>query len=250
MHDGRQLVYLDSAASSQRPRQVIDAMTDYYENHHANVHRGVHVLAEEATAMFEGARDKVAKFINADRREVIFTKNSSEGINLVANVLGWAGEPHKLRRGDRIVITEMEHHSNIVPWQLTARRTGAELSWLGLTDDGRLDLSNLEQIIDEHEGRPGRRIPRTLPPRHDQPAGRGSCAGADVGASSWWTLGNRSTRRRSCRPAPTSSRSPASRVRPDRHRRAVGSRLLNERRPSSSRRWSAYGDHGELHHTR
>jgi cysteine desulfurase / selenocysteine lyase len=149
VHGDKQLVYLDSAASSQRPRLVIDAMTEYYENHHANVHRGVHVLAEEATAMYEGARDKVAAFINADRREVIFTKNSSEGINLVANVLGWAAEPYGVGRGDRIVITQMEHHSNIVPWQFTAQRTGAELRWLGLTDDGRLDLSNLDEVVNE-----------------------------------------------------------------------------------------------------
>jgi cysteine desulfurase/selenocysteine lyase len=147
--EGVRLVYLDSAASSQKPRQVLDAMTTYYEQHHANVHRGVHVLAEEATALYEGARDKVARFINADRREIVFTKNSSEALNLVANVLGWAGDPYGLGPGDRIVITQMEHHSNIVPWQLTARRTGAELTWLGLTDDGRLDLSNLDEIVNE-----------------------------------------------------------------------------------------------------
>jgi len=147
--NGKPLVYLDSAASSQKPRQVLDAMTEYYERHHANVHRGVHTLAEEATAMYEGARDKVAEFINADRREVIFTKNSSEALNLVANVLAWAGDPYGIGRGDRIVITQMEHHSNLVPWQLTARRTGAELAWLGLTDEGRLDLSNLDEVVNE-----------------------------------------------------------------------------------------------------
>jgi cysteine desulfurase/selenocysteine lyase len=149
VQDGKPLVYLDSAASSQKPRQVIDAMTAYYERHHANVHRGVHTLAEEATAMYEGAREKVARFINADVREVIFTKNSSEALNLVSNVLGWAGDPYGIGRGDRVVITQMEHHSNIVPWQLTAQRTGAELKWLGLTDDGRLDLSNLDEIVNE-----------------------------------------------------------------------------------------------------
>jgi cysteine desulfurase / selenocysteine lyase len=148
--EGVPLVYLDSAASSQKPRQVIDAMSEYYERHHANVHRGVHTLAEEATALYEGARDKVAAFINADRREVVFTKNSSEALNLVANVLGWAGDPYGIRRGDRLVITQMEHHSNIVPWQLTAQRTGAELVWFGLTDDGRLDLSNLDEVVNEH----------------------------------------------------------------------------------------------------
>ncbi len=149
VQDGRPLVYLDSAASSQKPRQVVEAMTEYYERHHANVHRGVHTLAEEATALYEGAREKVAAFINADAREVIFTKNSSEALNLVANVLGWAADPYGLGRGDRIVVTQMEHHSNLVPWQLTAQRTGAELAWLGLTDDGRLDLSNLDEVIDE-----------------------------------------------------------------------------------------------------
>jgi cysteine desulfurase / selenocysteine lyase len=149
VRDGKPLVYLDSAASSQKPRQVIDAMSGYYERHHSNVHRGVHTLAEEATEMYEGAREKVARFINADPREVIFTKNSSEALNLVSNVLGWAGDPHGIGRGDRVVITQMEHHSNIVPWQLTAQRTGAELKWLGLTDDGRLDLSNLDEIVNE-----------------------------------------------------------------------------------------------------
>jgi cysteine desulfurase/selenocysteine lyase len=150
VQDGRPLVYLDSAASSQKPRQVIDAMSGYYERHHSNVHRGVHTLAEEATALYEGAREKVARFINADSREVIFTKNSSEALNLVSNVLGWAGDPYGIGRGDRIVITQMEHHSNIVPWQLTAQRSGAELAWLGLTDDGRLDLSNLDEVVNEH----------------------------------------------------------------------------------------------------
>ncbi len=149
VHGDKPLVYLDSAASSQKPRQVVEAMTEYYERNHSNVHRGVHTLAEEATAMYEGARDKVAAFINADRREVIFTKNSSEALNLVSNVLAWAGDPYGIGRGDRVVITQMEHHSNLVPWQLTTRRTGAELAWLGLTDGGRLDLSNLDEIINE-----------------------------------------------------------------------------------------------------
>jgi cysteine desulfurase/selenocysteine lyase len=149
VQDGQPLVYLDSAASSQKPRQVIDAISDYYEQHHSNVHRGVHTLAEEATALYEGAREKVAAFINADPREVVFTKNSSEALNLVANVLGWAGDPYGVGRGDRVVITQMEHHSNIVPWQLTTARSGAELAWLGLTDDGRLDLSNLDEVVDE-----------------------------------------------------------------------------------------------------
>jgi cysteine desulfurase / selenocysteine lyase len=146
----RHLIYLDNAATSQKPRQVLETLADYYERHNANVHRGLHVLAEEATALYEGARDKVAAFVNARRREeIVFTKNSSEALNLVANVLGWAGEPHGIRPGDEIVITEMEHHSNIVPWQLTAQRTGATLKWFGLTEDGRLDLSDIEQVITE-----------------------------------------------------------------------------------------------------
>ncbi|MFF2814326.1 cysteine desulfurase [Kitasatospora cineracea] len=150
LHDGKPLVYLDNAATSQKPRQVLDALNAYYEQHNANVHRGVHVLAEEATALYEGARDKVASFINApSRNEVIFTKNASESLNLVANMLGWAEEPYKVDSDSEIVITEMEHHSNIVPWQLLAQRTGAKLKWFGLTDDGRLDLSNIDELITE-----------------------------------------------------------------------------------------------------
>ncbi|MFE9422040.1 cysteine desulfurase [Kitasatospora sp. NPDC006697] len=150
LHDGKPLVYLDNAATSQKPRQVLDALAAYYEQHNANVHRGVHVLAEEATALYEGARDKVAAFINApSRNEVIFTKNASESLNLVANMLGWADDPYRVDAESEIVITEMEHHSNIVPWQLLSQRTGAKLKWFGLTDEGRLDLSNIEQLITE-----------------------------------------------------------------------------------------------------
>ncbi|GAB3125217.1 cysteine desulfurase [Streptomyces calidiresistens] len=150
VHDGRRLVYLDNAATSQKPRQVLDALTTYYERHNANVHRGVHVLAEEATALYEGARDRVAAFINAPSRdEVIFTKNASESLNLVANMLGWADDPYRVDERTEIVITEMEHHSNIVPWQLLSQRTGATLRWFGLTDDGRLDLSRIEEVITE-----------------------------------------------------------------------------------------------------
>ena len=150
VHDGKKLVYLDNAATSQKPRQVLDALNAYYERHNANVHRGVHVLAEEATALYEGARDKVAEFINAPSRdEVIFTKNASESLNLVANMLGWADDPYRVDSDTEIVITEMEHHSNIVPWQLLAQRTGAKLKWFGLTDDGRLDLSEIDRIITE-----------------------------------------------------------------------------------------------------
>ncbi|MET9877963.1 cysteine desulfurase [Actinacidiphila glaucinigra] len=150
VHDGKKLVYLDNAATSQKPRQVLDALSEYYERYNANVHRGVHTLAEEATALYEGARDKIAAFINAPSRdEVIFTKNASESLNLVANMLGWADEPYRVDSDTEIVITEMEHHSNIVPWQLLSQRTGAKLKWFGLTDDGRLDLSDIEQVITE-----------------------------------------------------------------------------------------------------
>jgi cysteine desulfurase/selenocysteine lyase len=145
--NGRPLVYLDSAASSQRPQAVLDAMTTYYEQHHANVHRGIYTLAEEATALYEGARDAVAGLVNAyDRSEVVFTKNSTEALNLVARAIGDSG---RIKAGDEVLITEMEHHSNIVPWQLLAQRTGATLRWVGLTDEGRLDLSNLDTLVNE-----------------------------------------------------------------------------------------------------
>jgi cysteine desulfurase/selenocysteine lyase len=138
---GVPLVYLDNAATSQKPQQVLDAMRDYYEHHNANVHRGIHTLAEEATALYEGARDKVTQFINAsDRREVIFTKNSTEALNLLARTI-------PLQAGDEVVVTEMEHHSNLVPWQLATERVGATLKWIGLTDDGRLDLADVDRTI-------------------------------------------------------------------------------------------------------
>jgi cysteine desulfurase / selenocysteine lyase len=150
VHDDKPLVYLDNAATSQKPRQVLDALDDYYTRHNANVHRGIHALAEEATALYEGARDKVARFVNAtDRAEVVFTKNSSEALNLAANTIAWSAQPRGIREGDEVVITEMEHHSNIVPWQLVCQRTGATLKWFGLTDDGRLDLSDVDTVITE-----------------------------------------------------------------------------------------------------
>ncbi|HWI44196.1 MAG TPA: cysteine desulfurase [Nocardioides sp.] len=146
----RPLVYLDSANTSQKPQVVIDTMVDHLERHNANIARAMHQLGAESTEAFEAARDKVAAFIGApDRDEVIFTKNATEALNLVANTLAWAGE-RQVRPGDRVVITEMEHHSNIVPWQLLTQRTGADLRWFGLTDDGRLDLSDIDELIDEH----------------------------------------------------------------------------------------------------
>jgi cysteine desulfurase/selenocysteine lyase len=144
------LVYLDSANTSQKPQVVIDAMVDHLEHHNANVARAMHQLGAESTAAFEESRDKVARFLNAPSRdEVIFTKNASEGLNLVANTMAWPG-PLEVGAGDRVVITEMEHHSNIVPWQLLTERKGAELRWFGLTDDGRLDLSNIDELITEN----------------------------------------------------------------------------------------------------
>jgi cysteine desulfurase/selenocysteine lyase len=150
VHGDKPLVYLDNAATSQKPRSVIEAIVEYYEQHNANVHRGIHALAEEATALYESARDKVASFIGAPSRdEVIFTKNSSEAMNLVARVLGDAPAPYGIGPGDEIVITEMEHHSNIVPWHQLALRTGATVRWFEITDEGRLDLSTLDSVITE-----------------------------------------------------------------------------------------------------
>ncbi len=141
------LVYLDSANTSQKPQVVIDTMVDHLERHNANVARAMHQLGAEASEAFEAGRDKVARFLNAPSRdEVIFTKNASEALNLVANTMAWSG-PLEVGAGDRVVITEMEHHSNIVPWQLLTERKGAELRWFGLTDDGRLDLSNIDELI-------------------------------------------------------------------------------------------------------
>jgi cysteine desulfurase/selenocysteine lyase len=151
--DDKPLVYLDSANTSQKPASVIAALDDHYRMHNANVARAMHQLGAEATAAFEGARDKVAAFIGAPSRdEVVFTKNASEALNLVANVLGAASQPGSTGRvgpGDEIVITEMEHHSNIVPWQLLTQRTGAKLRWFGVTDEGRLDLSDIDSLITE-----------------------------------------------------------------------------------------------------
>ncbi len=150
LENGQPLVYLDSANTSQKPQVVIDTMVDHLERHNANVARAVHQLGAEATEAFEGSRDKVAAFIGAPSRdEVIFTKNASEALNLVANTLVWAQDDLRVGPGDEIVITEMEHHSNIVPWQLLCERTGATLRWFGLTDDGLLDLAQLDDLITE-----------------------------------------------------------------------------------------------------
>lgn len=144
IYPGVPLVYLDSAASSQKPRTVIEAMDDYYFDQNANVHRGVHRLSEEATAAYEGARATVGRFINANSdAEVVFVGNATEGFNLVANSWGRAN----LKPGDEILLTEMEHHANIIPWQLIAAQTGAVVRYLPITDDGRLDLSRLDEFL-------------------------------------------------------------------------------------------------------
>ena len=146
------LVYLDSANTSHKPRQVVEAIEQHYLQHNANVARAMHQLGAEASEAFELGRTKVAGFIGArNREEVVFTKNASEALNLVARVLGDAGSshPHGVGAGDEVVITEMEHHSNIVPWQLLAERSGATLRWLGVTDEGRLDLDRLDEVVTE-----------------------------------------------------------------------------------------------------
>ncbi|MHA6512176.1 cysteine desulfurase [Tessaracoccus sp. Z1128] len=141
------LVYLDSANTSQKPRQVVDAIAEHYLQHNANVARAMHLLGAEATEAFEGARSKVAGFINAARpEEVVFTKNASEALNLAAHTLG-----SRLKPGDEVVISVMEHHSNIVPWQMACQRSGATLRWFDVTDEGRLDLEGAvgEDLINE-----------------------------------------------------------------------------------------------------
>jgi cysteine desulfurase/selenocysteine lyase len=141
---GKPLVYLDNAATSQKPRSVIQTLVDYYEGYNSNVHRGVHALSMEATDRYEEARAKVARFINADSTEsIIWTRNTTEGINLVANT--WATD--EVNAGDEIVVTQMEHHSNLVPWQKVAREKGATLRILPLTEDGRLNLEEIDSYI-------------------------------------------------------------------------------------------------------
>ena len=141
---GKRLVYLDSANTSQKPRTVIDTITEYYERHNANLYRAVYELAEEATAMFEGARTKLANFIGApDPSTVVFTRGTTESINLVANAWG----RRFLREGDEILFSELEHHSNIVPWQLAAEATGAVTRLIPIEDDGTLDAARIEGML-------------------------------------------------------------------------------------------------------
>jgi cysteine desulfurase/selenocysteine lyase len=141
--NGKPLAYLDSAVTSQKPRQVLDAMTQFYETSYGNVHRGVYTLAERSTEAFEGARERIARFVNApSSRELIFTRNATEGLNLVAYAYGLA----RLKPGDAVVVTELEHHSNFVPWQYVAKRTGADFRMIRLTESGELDLDGLDAV--------------------------------------------------------------------------------------------------------
>ena len=148
---GNPLVYLDSGATSQKPIQVIEAESNFYLNNNAAVHRGAHLLAEEASMAYEGARQKVAHFIGAKIEETIFTKSATESINAIAYSFGNSvkGSKFYLQAGDEIVVTEMEHHANLIPWQQLAKRTGAKLRWFSVTPEGRLDLENIDEIINE-----------------------------------------------------------------------------------------------------
>ena len=151
IRDGKRLVYLDSGATAQKPQSVIDAEVDFYRLHNAAAHRGAHQLAEEATDLFEGARAKVAAFIGAAIDEVVFTKSATESLNLIAYAMGNAplGNRFHLKAGDEIVVSQMEHHANLIPWQQLAARTGAVLRWFDVTPEGRLDLSRISDLINK-----------------------------------------------------------------------------------------------------
>ena len=151
IRDGKRLVYLDSGATSQKPQCVIDAESNFYRTHNAAVHRGAHQLAEEATDAYEGARAIVARFLRAEIDEIVFTKSATESLNLVAYAIGNADSANRfhIKAGDEIVVTEMEHHANLIPWQQLASRTGAMLTWFEVTAEGRLDLSQLDRVITE-----------------------------------------------------------------------------------------------------
>ncbi len=150
---GNPLIYLDSGATSHKPRQVLDAERDFYTTHNSAAHRGAHLLGEEATDAYEGARTRIASFLGADAGEIVFTKSATEAINLVAYAMSNAATagPQASRfvvgPGDEVLVTEMEHHANLVPWQQLCQRTGATLRWFGVTPDGRLDLSNIGELI-------------------------------------------------------------------------------------------------------
>ena len=152
VRNGKELVYLDSAATSQKPLSVLDAERDFYLNHNAAAHRGAHLLAEEATDAFEGARAVVADFISAQSSEIVFTKSATESINVVS--YGFSNhlpknDPFYINEQNNIVVTQLEHHANLLPWQQLAKRSGAKLSWLGITKDAQIDISNIESVINE-----------------------------------------------------------------------------------------------------
>ena len=149
IREGKRLVYLDSGATSQKSNSVIEAESNFYRMHNAAVHRGAHQLAEEATDAYEGARETVAKFLGGTADEIIFTKSATESLNLLAYAFSNGGSDNRfnLTSADRIVVSEMEHHANLIPWQQLAKRSGAELAWFAVTPDGRLDLSNLAEVI-------------------------------------------------------------------------------------------------------
>lgn len=160
VRDGKKLIYLDSGATSQKPHQVLTAERNFYEKHNAAVHRGAHQLAEEATDAYELARQKIAGFVGAKPSEIAFTKNATEAINLVSysflnatlkvrqnKPLPNGAERFVLEPGDEVLVTEMEHHANLIPWQELSDKIGVTLKWIGLTDTGRLDLSNLTDLL-------------------------------------------------------------------------------------------------------
>ena len=152
VRNGKKLVYLDSAATSQKPLSVLDAERNFYLNHNAAAHRGAHLLAEEATDAFEGARAVVADFISAQSSEIVFTKSATESINVVS--YGFSNhlpknDPFYINEQNNIEVTQLEHHANLLPWQQLAKRSGAKLSWLGITQDAQIDISNIESVINE-----------------------------------------------------------------------------------------------------
>ena len=149
MRGGNKLIFLDSGATSQKPRAVLDAERDFYENHNAAVHRGSYLLAEEANEAFENARQTVADFLGAQFNEIIFTKSATESLNLLAYSFGNSQRSSKfaLQPGDEIVVSEIEHHANLIPWQQLCQRTGAVLKWFEVTKEGRLDLTQIDQVI-------------------------------------------------------------------------------------------------------
>lgn len=146
---GNTLIYLDSGATSQKPEIVIEAEANFYRTKNAAVHRGAHLVAEEASEVYEGARENIARFIGAKSDEVIFTKSATESLNLIAYSLGNPESKFHLKSGDEIVVSEMEHHANLIPWQQLAKRVGAKLTWFKITDEGRLDLSDIDKLINQ-----------------------------------------------------------------------------------------------------